>query len=134
MRARPLTLTSVKPCTAAMLTVLNDGQWHPRAEVRQRGHLACLSDEREATLNWAARIVSRRPQVRIRTDEDLLDLGAKGMTYNRLDILTRRGRIEARGDLVRMTATALTQWHEATGYTADRGGPPGHSADRRAPR
>ena len=29
MRARPLTLTSVKPCTAAMLTVLDDGQWHP---------------------------------------------------------------------------------------------------------
>jgi len=77
MCVRPLTLRSVKPCTAAMLTVLNDGQWHPRAEVRQRGHLTCLSEERDATLSWAARILARRPQNRIRTEQDLLDLGAR---------------------------------------------------------
>ena len=125
MRARPLTLTSVKPCTAAMLTVLNDGQWHPRAEVRERGHLTCLDEERDATLSWAARILSRRPQARIRSEQDLLDLGAKGMTYNRLDILTRRGRVEINGDRVRMTATALAQWREATGYTPAAGPTPG---------
>jgi hypothetical protein len=117
MCVRPLTLRSVKPCTAAMLTVLNDGQWHPRAEVRQQGHLTCLSEEREAALSWAARILARRPQNRIRTELDLLALGAKGMTYNRLDILVRRGRVEVEGDLVRLSATALVQWREATGST-----------------
>ena len=116
MSARPLTLVSVKPCTAAMLTVLNDGQWHPRSEVRQRGHLTCLAEERDATLSWAARILARRAQDGIRTEQDQLDLGAKGVTYNRLDILARRGRVEVDGDQVRMTATALAQWREATGY------------------
>jgi len=117
MSVRPLTLLSVKPCTAAMLTILNDGQWHPRAEVRQRGHLSCLAEERDATLSWAARILARRAQDGPRTEQDRLDLGAKGMTYNRLDILARRGRVEVDGDQVRMTVTALAQWREATGYT-----------------
>jgi len=100
-----------------MLTVLNDGQWHPRDEVRQRGHLTCLGEERDASLRWATRILARRPQHRTRTEQDMLDLGATGMTYNRLDILARRGRVEVDGDQLRMTATALVQWRAATGYT-----------------
>ena len=133
MSARPLTLTSVKPCTAAMLTALNDGQWHPRAEVRQRGHLACLEQEREASLSWAARILARRPQDGIRAEQDLLDLGAKGITYNRLDFLARRGRVEVNGDQIRLTPTALTEWRQAMGSTAQATGtspdPTGTPAD-----
>ncbi|MGV8847040.1 MAG: hypothetical protein ACOH1Y_17310 [Propionicimonas sp.] len=116
MRARPLTLLSVKPVTAAMLTVLNDGQWHPKAEVRAQGHLAAVTQERDATLTWAARIAGRRPQDGQRAEADLLDMGAKGVTYNRLDILSRRGRVQITGDMVRMTPTALTQWRATTDY------------------
>ena len=118
MRTRPLTLVSVKPSTADMLTALNDGLWHSRAEIRQHGHLACLRAERDTALTWGARILARRPQDHHRSEQEILDVGAKGVTYNRLDILARRDRVEILGDQVRMTPGALTQWHEATGYIA----------------
>lgn len=104
-------MVRISETTAAMFTLLSDGEWHVFEKIKREGALTHLAINYEDALERGKRLKTRlKNPSTVTHDDDLAMVGAVDRARNNLMIACRGRRLLRRGNKIRMYADYRKQW------------------------